>query len=631
MFAVGTSPLEIGKYAQLLYKIIKFFKKGAVTTYMEYLQVYKDFRKEAKLLKQHAKNDKYLQERLRVTKKLLHEFSHSIKELSPYLDKARNRGRPSRLKTFVAKLKWANRAEQVEDLQKTLEKHFNHFMRLRFHIIGALMLGVRLPAPPKLLEIGPHFRFETASREVYSLPLSKITSLEDLHEWLLDVFDRYEAGRKFIEDKSYVLRNTNTNRDILPSGPCASPFPDLISKDHRVEMSIVVTNSHVSQRTKTCPKCETTGNQWDRHKTEVTCSKCGLCIRFLSRSSTVPDPLQPDPLTKVALDDIRAKGIGEFFKSQSFRLPKCSTAVDMECWLESKISETSSYAGPYPCTENNRIASDPWVFRRVVVCNTQWPADSSWSNIERAETSMSDTINTLKNWIEKIDAGHGLVGYRLGRGIGFEACDPVSGDEDLLRQAAERYDHRQPRLKRTSTLRQRFGIEEETFTNQFLPAVVLLRCLLWLYADILSVEAKVLRACSVALDACAPERGFTEYDKVEETLSFFVIPPVVLGRIRVIPIDVARAFRIPRPRYIPAAICQLVARSRDLSIHYHLNGNLKQIALNLLPYCFFRETLATGNKEKDIWRETFRDTLESIIESGGMDMLLNGVERVCLS
>ncbi|KAI8665353.1 hypothetical protein NCS56_00971000 [Fusarium sp. Ph1] len=506
MFGVGTSPLEIAKYLHLLWMLIQLLKEGAVAGFAQFVQTYEDFFTEAKVLEQYAKDDLYIQRRLLATQRLLHDFFHSIEEFSPHLGEFRKRDWRSRFKTAMAKVKWATRSRQLEGLQSDLKQHLEHFMRLRVLTTGELrstdQISIRINASstgsasiPQEPDLGGHFIFETACRKRYRILFYEISSLEGLHQWLLRVFDQGHSGRKFIQDMCYVLKNTNTNKDILPSSPCPRPFRDIISADHRVEMSIVVSYENLPKRRGNCPKCKTRGKRWYRRAMEVTCSKYGLCIRFLGSNST-----GPDPLTMAALDDIRANGIKQFFECQAAPVHSTSTAVEIERWLESKVIETR------PCFEQplhpvrNHGAPDPWVFRRVVVCSSQWPGDATWSNIERAEQSLLDTVSMLNFWITQIDAGHDLAFIRLGKWIGVKDWDPVIGDEDLLRWSARLYRNRQPSPDSTFTLRERFKTEGAS-EKHFQPPVVRLRCFLWLYADILSVEANILQACSATLDA----------------------------------------------------------------------------------------------------------------------------------
>lgn len=138
MFGVGTSPLEIANYLQLLWMLIRFLKEGAVAGFAQFVQTYEDLFTEAKVLEQYAKDDRYIQKRLLATQKLLHDFFHSIEEFSPHLGKSRKRDWRSRLATAMAKVKWAARSRQLEELQSDLKQHLDHFMRLRVLATGEL-------------------------------------------------------------------------------------------------------------------------------------------------------------------------------------------------------------------------------------------------------------------------------------------------------------------------------------------------------------------------------------------------------------------------------------------------------------------------------------------------------------
>ncbi|RSL58842.1 hypothetical protein CEP54_007548 [Fusarium duplospermum] len=281
-------------------------------------------------------------------------------------------------------------------------------------------------------------------------------------------------------------------------------------------------------------------------------SKCDLRIEFHPLSST-----HPDPLTRIALDDIRASGMKQFFESQSAPtyVFGASTTVEMERWLESKITQTRSYFEQTSRPSEKHEAPDPWVFRRVVVCNSQWPGDANWSNIEEAEQSVSNTVDTLNQCLTRIDTH-----------FKDHPSDPMTGDLDLATWAARQYSNRQPSPNSTFALRQRFEVGG-TFHKQFNSSVVCLRCFLWLYADILSVEANILRACSGTLHMDPPQVLVL---KVEEPSMFqkvvrFLSTTTILAPLPIILGQVVRAFTgpeppliAPEPPLIAPAICELI-------------------------------------------------------------------------
>ncbi|RMJ13038.1 hypothetical protein CDV36_007294 [Fusarium kuroshium] len=314
----------------------------------------------------------------------------------------------------------------------------------------------------------------------------------------------------------------------------------------------------------------------------------------------------------IALDDIRASGMKPFFESQSAPtyISGASTTVEMESWLQSKITHTRSYFEKTSRPSEKHEAPDPWVFRRVVVCNSQWPGDANWSNIEEAEQSISNTVDTLDQCLTRIDT---------------HPSDPMTGDLDLARCAARQYSNRQPSPNSTFALRQRFEVGG-TFHKQFNSSVVCLRCFLWLYADILSVEANILRACSGTLHMDPPRLLKVEepsiFQKVVRFLSTTTMP-IILGQVVRAFIGPEPQLIAPEPPLIAPAICELMSRSRDLCFHYRMNGNLSSWRLCLFPL--------TGRAEKATWLEAYRQCLESIIETEGKRLMRSyNCERIRL-
>ncbi|RSM03391.1 hypothetical protein CDV31_010525 [Fusarium ambrosium] len=263
------------------------------------------------------------------------------------------------------------------------------------------------------------------------------------------------------------------------------------------------------------------------------------------------DRLNTGSCVQIALDDIRASGMKPFFESQSAPtyISGASTTVGMESWLESKIAHTRSYFEKTSRPSEKHEAPDPWVFRRVVVCNSQWPGDANWSNIEEAEQSISNTVDTLNRYLTRIDT---------------HPSDPMTGDLDLARCAARQYSNRQPSPNSTFALRQRFEVGG-TFHKQFNSSVVCIRCFLWLYADILSVEANILRGCSGTLHMDPPRLLKVEEPSMFQKVVRFLSTTTMLAPLPMILGHVVRAFTGPEPQLIAPeppliapAICELM-------------------------------------------------------------------------
>lgn len=80
-----------------------------------------------------------------------------------------------------------------------------------------------------------------------------LTYCQDLHEFILRVYLESYRGRSVIESKSYVLRDTTNEQNLLPSSLRIRAFRDIIGSCHRVQMSVIF--PYEEWHTWRCPAC----------------------------------------------------------------------------------------------------------------------------------------------------------------------------------------------------------------------------------------------------------------------------------------------------------------------------------------------------------------------------------------
>jgi hypothetical protein len=78
-------------------------------------------------------------------------------------------------------------------------------------------------------------------------------SRQDFQQFLLRLFPKSDPGHVFVKSQSYVLRNTMTDKYILPSSPGVKHLFDLIKPDDLVEMSVIIPYEEADAGI--CPKC----------------------------------------------------------------------------------------------------------------------------------------------------------------------------------------------------------------------------------------------------------------------------------------------------------------------------------------------------------------------------------------
>jgi len=84
---------------------------------------------------------------------------------------------------------------------------------------------------------------------------------QSLHWFLLQLYPKGDPGHTAIKSWSYLLHNSTTREDILPSSPCVKPLRDLIGREDWVQMSIIfqVSDVEAASLEGTCPAC---GTMW---------------------------------------------------------------------------------------------------------------------------------------------------------------------------------------------------------------------------------------------------------------------------------------------------------------------------------------------------------------------------------
>ncbi|KAH9234649.1 hypothetical protein K456DRAFT_1761812 [Colletotrichum gloeosporioides 23] len=118
-----------------------------------------------------------------------------------------------------------------------------------------------------------------------------------------------------------------------------------------------------------CPVCKTDWPEFEGE--EVACTNCGLSAQFLSSPEG-----KPDPITSLALEEIKKTGLKDFF-TQTMR-QRCSDGRSgahgesrqqtLREWIDTQVSEF----GPLP-RPSRRKQSKIRHFKRVVFCDEQWP------------------------------------------------------------------------------------------------------------------------------------------------------------------------------------------------------------------------------------------------------------------
>ncbi|KAK3302918.1 uncharacterized protein B0T15DRAFT_513146 [Chaetomium strumarium] len=202
----------------------------------------------------------------------------------------------------IAKFRWVCHSGMLEELRQDLE--------FRFNMLSTFLALMRLCPEACTVATTSFSRMPAVCFGPSTSWIFRIGILSHASHCTHTVFPERDPGHSVISAKSYVLRNVSTSEDILPSSPSIRRLRAVINPDDKVQLSVIV--SYEDQDNDVCPGCNNMRAQDMSSSVEVSC-QCGLSVRFYDSFDD-----QADPLTQLALDDVRETGlrkfVSEFFK-----------------------------------------------------------------------------------------------------------------------------------------------------------------------------------------------------------------------------------------------------------------------------------------------------------------------------
>ncbi|KAK3297936.1 uncharacterized protein B0H64DRAFT_134425 [Chaetomium fimeti] len=162
----------------------------------------------------------------------------------------------------------------------------------------------------------------------------------------------------------------------------------------------------------------------------------------------------------------------------------------------------------------------------------------------------------------------------------------------------------------------------------FHPSILRARCLLWIFSQVLTLEAKILSGCSSALMMFA-RGGYMRFERpslLEMAASLFVPHPVITRATVDVIADAFSLFhtRNPPPPLL-GAIFLILQNSTHLCFDYRMDGNLQSHKLELPPSNVFNEGALASSGARSSWQISCRQCLESVMSSGGVDLTVPSV------
>ncbi|KAF4446569.1 nadp:d-xylose dehydrogenase [Fusarium austroafricanum] len=495
-------------------------------------------------------------------KELLGEFRDDIRELKPQL--GRHRGRTS-LRGIVQMIRWPVHSQSFEKL-------FRDIM-FQIKIIGVKRQfwhgSARNPLEEQFF-FRNSFSLEDPCGELHrQVDFFSVSSWGQLHEFLLRVFPSEHPGHRVIQDHRYVIHKSDSEVEILCNSPGLKPLQEVIQRQELIRMSVIFPMRE--QYESKCPKCRRL-RQANFQGPSLTC-RCGLWLRF---HDSFDD--EPDPLTRIALQNIKSSGKAEFVARvearhnagptrNSTRQSSCvSYAIDK---LDSNGPITS------PSVESHVIEN----FRRVTLCNPQWP-DPRPSKSEREAMGM---LRTIISGLERTRDYFGAEDFPFAQVAALLNSRAWNAREDqavarFVRMCLEALRQKASLARSTNiiSLMDLYVEEAREHLAEFQTVALETRCLLWMYQEARQLEAQILRSCAELLDRWSLPQGFTR-EKTPLFVKLLFSPHIILlAPLRGFDIimDVGESF-ITKPKYLPGAIKHLITSSEDISLHFYIHDGLK--------------------------------------------------------
>jgi hypothetical protein len=353
---------------------------------------------------------------------------------------------------------------------------------------------------------------------------------------------------------------------------------------------------------------------------------CNLVVHFFHSFDD-----QPDPLTQLALHDLRESGLRNFvddciqeLKKDSFLQPGTSDQELLEAVAANQDSLFVKYdlEGIFaPMVPSPREAIRN--FHRVALCTPAWPDTWSRTDHREAEKDLSFTMEWLKNAsIHAKDFELSTPLLAFARRIGSAYTSGTERLQELLESYASQYDMR---VDPDHVSRRVIKVldSHSQYTRRcvwpFHPSAVRVRCLHWIFSEAVTLETKVLRGCAPALESFFRSLLFRHgrnLGSLGKGVSLLFVPHSLLSRATV-EVVLAPNLDPKLPPPILGVLFHLLRDCWELCLTYTLDGTLKNYILEAPSAPFFRRGDLASEPLRIEWNDTCRHYAESIMKAGG--------------
>lgn len=194
---------------------------------------------------------------------------------------------------------------------------------------------------------------------------------------------------------------------------------------------------------------------------------------------------------------------------------------------------------------------------------------------------MSRTIKGVENYIKSLESSDLPVEYMsllLNSRIMFSRSK--ASHARYLRLVVETWETRQRALPSPAEITQWLLNRIKKPFMEFHPAIIRLRCFLWLSCEIFDLDGMFLQNCSVLFNRWALTTIVTDESYLFEKLmllphAFILIP---IARLTVeVAMDIIELFADEKQSYLADSLLLLLPNTWEVSFQYYLHGNLDAI------------------------------------------------------
>lgn len=541
-----------------LYKLADLLQGQAVNDFKRFEGFHRDLKSLSKSINQFFDSPQHrtlFRKEIKSIRRLLREFFSCIKELRPYLGRHRDGNAFLRC---IKKVTWPLHSEKLERLRKDLLFQVDIITKYQ-----QFSLRDELRGPSDT------FKLEDPCGMVHTFDLFHISAWELLHEGLLDKLSHKSTALEMVRNHQYLIHKCDPYLKLLTQSWGIEPIREVIKPGEYLRMSVIF--PFKERYEKSCPKC---GHHWpaELYEETVTCQNCGLWLYF-----THSKDAEPDALTQLALRNVKSCKIAEFVTYYLEYDDPERAITHLEKWVCNIIDESPDSAFKLSEAKRPRIED----ICRITVCTPVWPDLSQHQASQNASHFINEVTEGLEHTSNYLDSKD-LPEMEAAKFISSRMSGTLEeySIPKFTKAAAKASNSRIPLTLFSNSTHERIrdvAVMAERNRLSFSPEYLDFRCLLWMYLEILQLEAAILHNSAKNLRSFVTSREMvpqqhTLAEKVMHLPLTLLFSPICVGF--ELSTLLAEQLKKKPPLYLPKAIQHLVENCGNVSAHYYLYGGL---------------------------------------------------------